>query len=84
MSKDFRQRIDDMGTNDGQPAGIQISDKNGNLTIHDFLTPESNTNSHASDESYKYPDDKLENDVPLNVEKINKGVPNLELQRNHF
>ena len=56
----------------------------GNLTIHDLLTPESNTDSHASDESYKYPDDKLENDVPLNVENINKCDPDSELQQDHF
>ena len=84
MSKDFRQQIDEIGTNDAQPVGIQIPDKNGNLTIHGFLTPESNTDSYASDESYKYPDDKLENDVPLNVENINKGAPDSELQRDHF
>ena len=46
--------------------------------------PKSDTNSNASDESYKYPDDKLENDVPLNVENINEGVPDSELQRDHF
>ena len=79
MSKDFRQQIDKMGTSDAQPAGIQIPDENRNLTIHDLLTPESDADSHASDESYKYPDDKQESNVPLNVENINEGVPNSKL-----
>ena len=65
-------------------AGIQIPDEHGNLTIHDFLYPESDAGSHASDESYKYSDDKLENNVPLNIEGINKGDPDSELQRDRF
>ena len=48
------------------------------------MTPESDAKSHTSDESYKYPDDKLENNVPLNVECINEGDPDSELQRDHF
>ena len=36
MSKNFRQKIDEMGTNDAQPAGIQIPDEGENLTIHVF------------------------------------------------
>ena len=47
MSKDFIERINEMGTSDSQPAGIQIPDENGNLTIHDFLSPESDADSHA-------------------------------------
>ena len=84
MSKDFRQQIDKIGTSHAQPAGIQMPDENGSLTIHDFLTTESDADSHVSDESYKNPDDKLENDIPLNVKNINEGVPDSELQRNHF
>ena len=67
MSNNFIERINKMGTSDSQPAGMQIPGEHGNLTIHDFLSPESDANSHASDESYKYPDDKLDNDVPLIV-----------------
>lgn len=48
------------------------------------MTPESDTNSHASDESYKYPNDKLDNDLPLNIEKVNKGNPDSGIQPDHF
>ena len=61
MSKDFRERINEIGTTDFQPTGIQIPDEDENLTIHNFLTPEYDANSHTFDKSYKYPDDKLEN-----------------------
>ena len=81
MSKDFIERIDEMGGSDDQPAGMQLPDEDGNLTILDFLTPESDTDSHASDESYKYGDDKSEIDVLLNVENTNKGLLDSELQR---
>ena len=84
MSDNFIQRINEMGAQDDQPAGIQLPDEDGNLTILDFLTPESDADSHASDESYKYGDDKSEADVPLNVETTNKGLLDSELQRNHF
>ena len=53
MSKDFIERINEMGTSNSQPAGIQIPDEDGNLTIPNFLTPESDADSHASDERYK-------------------------------
>ena len=84
MSKYFRQQIDEMGTSDDQPAGIQIPDTEGNLTILDFLTHKTDDDSHVSDESYKYPDDKLDNDVPLNVENINEGFLKSEPQQDHF
>ena len=84
MTKDFIERINEMWTSISQPAGIQIPDEDENLRIHNFLTPESDANSHASDESYKYPDDKLENNVPLNIEGINEGGPDSELQQDHF
>ena len=84
ISKDFRQRIDNMGTSDDQSAGIQIPVEDGNLTIFDSPTPELDADSHASDESYKYPDDRLQNDVPLNAENINEGVLESKLQCYHF
>ena len=80
MSKDFIERINKMRTSDLQPAGIQIPDENGNLTIHNFLSPESDADSHASDESYKYPDDKLENNMALILEEMNEGDLDSELQ----
>ena len=73
-----------MGTSDDQPAGIQFPDAEENLTILDFLTPELDDDSCASDESYKYPDDKLDNNVPLNVEDSNEGILKSKLQRDHF
>ena len=84
MSKDFRQQIDKIGTSDAQPAGIQILDEDENLIIYDFLTLESAADTHTSDENYKYPDDKLESNVPLNVKNINLGVLDSKLQRDHF
>ena len=50
MSNNFIQCIDKMGANDHQPVDVQLPD-DGNLTIFDFLSPESD--SHALDESYK-------------------------------
>ena len=84
MSEDFIQRINEMGKQDHQPAGLQLPDGDGNLTILDFLTPESDDDSHASDESYKYSDEASEADVPLNVETTNEGLLDSELQRDHF
>ena len=45
MSDDFIQRIDEMGAHNDQPAGMQLPDEDGNLTILDFLTPESDADS---------------------------------------
>lgn len=70
-----------MGTSDDQPVDKQTLDLEGNLTILDFLTTMEDNDSNAFGESYKYPDDKLEADIPLDVENINEGVPDSELQR---
>lgn len=84
MSIDFIQRVNDIGTSDDQPAGIQMPDAEGKLTILDFLTNIMNDDSHSFDESYKYPDNTLDNDVSLNVENINEGIPKSKLQWDHF
>ena len=52
MSKDFIQRVNDMGTNDNQPTGIHMPNLDENLTILDFLTTVDIDDSNASDESY--------------------------------
>ena len=84
MSDDFINCIDKMRVNYHQLAGVQIPDEDKNLTILVFLTPKSDADSHASNKSYKYIDNILGADIPLDVETTNKGLPDSELQQDHF
>ena len=53
MSKDFMDKINNTGKEDGKPYIIQIGDTDGNLTIIDFLKEAGDDDSNASDESFK-------------------------------
>jgi hypothetical protein len=80
--------VDDIGEQESQPEGIEFSDMNGRITVHDFAEANADDDdSNASDEDFKMDqeyEDEMDNEIAIEEEDGFIGNDDPDSQRDYF
>jgi hypothetical protein len=79
--------VNAIGEQENQPEGIEFSDLNGRITLHDFAANDNDDDSNASDDDFKMDgeyEDEMNDEVIMEEEEGIIGSDDPDSQRDYF
>jgi hypothetical protein len=79
--------VNNVGEQENQPEGIELSDRNGKVTLQDFAEHANDDDSNASDDDFKMDkeyQDEIDNEIAMEEEDSIIGNDDPDIQEDYF